>query len=262
MYQAKTGKVEWYINVNTSLAKNEIVDIAEPARADEYLYARGNPINQPFILEAIGFFTDVNEINNSPRQLFGNVQPGDVKYKDQNGDGFIDDNDRKPIGKTALPEWLYAFGGGLEFMGFDFAFFFQGTGGRSVSLLDNSNIIPFLNGGVKPSHWVKDNYWTPERGNNALFPRLTTEVNDNNYRASTLWQRNGSFLRLRNLEVGYTLNANILRKVKMNNLRFFANANNLFTIDKIGEMDLDPEIMNQFVHPALKSFNFGFTLKF
>jgi TonB-linked SusC/RagA family outer membrane protein len=262
MYQAKTGKVEWYINVNTSLAKNEIVDIAEPARADEYLYARGNPINQPFILEAIGFFTDVNEINNSPRQLFGNVQPGDVKYKDQNGDGFIDDNDRKPIGKTTLPEWLYAFGGGLEFMGFDFAFFFQGTGGRSVSLLDNSNIIPFLNGGVKPSHWVKDNYWTPERGNNALFPRLTTEVNDNNYRASTLWQRNGSFLRLRNLEVGYTLNANILRKVKMNNLRFFANANNLFTIDKIGEMDLDPEIMNQFVHPALKSFNFGFTLKF
>lgn len=262
MYQAKSGKIEWYISGNTSVAKNEIVDIAEPVRADEYLYAKGNPINQPFILEAIGFFKDVNEINNSPKQLFGNVQPGDVKYKDQNGDGFIDDNDRIPMGRTALPEVLYAFGGGLEVAGLDFGFFFQGAGGRSVSLLDNSNVIPFLNGGVKPSQWVKDNYWTPERGNAALFPRLTTEANDNNYRASTLWQRNGAFLRLRNLEVGYTLPATALRKVKMNNLRFFANANNLFTMEKIDEMELDPEIMNQFVHPALKSFNFGFTLKF
>jgi TonB-linked SusC/RagA family outer membrane protein len=262
MYQAKTGKVQWYINGNTSLAKNEIVDIAEPVREDEYLYAKGNPINQPFILEAIGFFNDENDINSSPRQLFGNVQPGDVKYKDQNGDGFIDDNDRIPMGKTALPELLYAFGGGLEFSGFDFSFFFQGAGGRSVSLLDNSNVVPFLNGGVKPTQWVKDNYWTPERRTNAVFPRLTTEPNDNNYRASSLWQRDGSFLRLRNIEIGYTMNANVLRKLKMNNLRFFANANNLFTIDKIDEMELDPEIMNQFVHPALKSFNFGFTLKF
>ncbi len=262
MYQAKTGKAEWYINGNLSVAKNKIVDIAEPVRADEYLYAKGNPINQPFVLEAIGFFSDANDISNSPRQLFGNVQPGDVKYRDQNGDGFIDDNDRVPLGKPALPEVLYAFGGGLEFEGFDFAFFFQGTGGRSVSLLDNANVIPFLNGGVKPTQWVKDNYWTPERGNNALFPRLTTEANDNNYRASTLWQRNGSLLRLRNIEIGYTLPAKIIQKAKMNQLRFFANANNLFTIDKLDEIELDPEIMNQFSHPALKSFNFGFTLKF
>lgn len=261
-YQAKSGKVEWYINGNTSIAKNRIVDIAEPVREDEYLYARGNPINQPFILEAIGFFSDVNDINNSPKQLFGDVRPGDVKYKDQNGDGIIDDNDRMPIGKTALPEVMYAFGGGFNLAGFDFGFFFQGAGGRSISLLDNSNVIPFLNGGVRPTQWVKDNYWTPERGNDALFPRLTTDPNDNNYRASTLWQRSGSFLRLRNLEVGYSLKLAALQKIKLNNLRFFANANNLFTIDKIDEMALDPEIMNQFLHPALKSFNFGFTLKF
>lgn len=262
VYQATAGKVGWYLQGNLAVAKNQIVDIAEPVRADVYLYAKGNPINQPFILEAVGFFNDVNDINSSPKQLFGNVQPGDVKYKDQNGDGFIDDNDRIPVGKTALPELMYAFGGGLDFAGFDFAFFFQGAGGRSVSLLDNGNIIPFLNGGIKPTQWVKDNYWTPERGDKSLFPRLTTEVNDNNYRASTLWQRNGAFLRLRNIEVGYSLPDKILSKLRMSNLRFFANANNLFTIDKLDEMELDPEIMNQFVHPALKSFNFGFTLKF
>jgi len=262
VYNEKVGKVGFYIGGNVSYATNQIVDIAEPVPAAPYLYAKGNPINQPFILTAIGFFKDNADIAASPQQLFGTVRPGDIKYKDQNNDGFIDNNDRTPIGYTSLPELFYGINAGGDLAGFDFNIFFQGAANRSVSLLDNGNIIPFLNGGVKPTQWVKDNYWTPERGDAAKFPRLTTEQNENNYRASTLWQRNGSFIRLRNLEIGYTLPESIAGKAKLNGVRFYLSGNNLFTWDKINEINVDPEVMNMFIHPALRSFNFGFTLKF
>jgi TonB-linked SusC/RagA family outer membrane protein len=261
-YNGKLGAVGFYIGGNVGYTTNEIVDIAEPVPAAPYLYAKGNPINQPFILTAIGFFKDNADIASSPQQLFGSVRPGDVKYKDQNNDGFIDNNDRTPIGYTNLPELIYALNGGAKFAGFDFNVFFQGAANRTVSLLDNGNIIPFLNGGVQPTQWVKDNHWTPERGDNAKFPRLTTEQNDNNYRASTLWQRSGSFIRLRNLELGYTLPESLTKRAKLNSLRFFLSGNNLFTWDQIDELNVDPEVMNMFIHPALKSFNFGFNLKF
>jgi TonB-linked SusC/RagA family outer membrane protein len=261
-YHERIRNVGFYLGANISYAVNEIVDIAEPEPAAPYLYAKGNPINQPFVLTAIGYFKDAADIASSPQQLFGAVRPGDIKYKDQNNDGFVDNNDRTPIGYTNLPELIYAFNGGVNFAGFDLNFFFQGAANRTVSLLDNGIIIPFLNGGVQPTQWVKDNYWTPERGDNAQFPRLTTEQNDNNYRASTLWQRSGSFLRLRNLELGYTLPVHATKKAKINSVRFFLSGNNLVTWDQIDEINVDPEVMNIFVHPALKSFNAGFNLKF
>jgi TonB-linked SusC/RagA family outer membrane protein len=259
-WQKQLGSLSLYSRVNAAYNRNKIIDIAEPLREDEYLYARGRAINQPFVLEAIGFFESQNEIDNSPQQLFGKVQPGDIKYKDQNGDGFIDDNDRIPVGNTNYPALVYGWETGANLKGFDLNIFLQGAAARTVSLLDNNNIVPFLNGGVKPSDWVKNNHWTPERGNNAKFPRLTTESNDNNYRASTLWQRNGSFLRVRVVEIGYTLPSSALKRFKMSGARLFISGNNLFTLHGINEMSVDPEVMNQFVHPPLKSYNFGINL--
>jgi TonB-linked SusC/RagA family outer membrane protein len=259
-WKDKVGAVQYYINGNISYAKNKIIDIQEPPRPYDYLKAAGNAINQPFVLEAVGFFSTQAEINASPKQLFGDVRIGDIKYKDQNGDGFIDDNDRKPIGNTSYPSTYFGAGAGFSYSGFDMNVFFNGSMHRTVSLLDNSNIIPFLNGGVRPTQWVKENYWTPERGNAALFPRLTTESNSNNYRASTLWQRNGSFVRLRSIELGYTLPANLLQRFHMTNVRLFVSGNNLVTWHKITEMEVDPEVMNMFIHPPLKSYNFGLTL--
>jgi hypothetical protein len=156
---------------------------------------------------------------------------------------------------------FYGFNLGFDYKGFDFNISVQGAGKRTVSLLDNNMIIPFLNGGVKPTQWVKDNYWTPARGDNAKFPRLTTIQNDNNYRPSTLWQRDGSFLRIQNLEIGYTISERVTKNLGMHVVRFFLNGNNLFQFDNINELNVDPEIMNTFIHPPMKSFNFGFTLK-
>lgn len=256
-YRGNINKVTFNIGGNLSYAKNKIIDIAEPIREDEYLYARGNPINQPFILQANGFFRDAADIANSPRQLFGEVRPGDVKYVDQNNDGFIDDNDRTAIGNPTYPTTWYGFNFGLNVKGFDVAVLLQGAAGRDVSILNN--VRPFINN-VKPTQWVKDNYWTPERGNDALFPRLTTEQNPNNYQASTLWQRSGDFLRVRNVELGYTFSKSIVNKLKLSNARFFISGNNLFTWDKIDEINIDPEILNSFSHPSLKSFNMGLSV--
>lgn len=259
-WRKKVRSFEYYIGGMVSFARNKIINIQEPPRPYEYLRASGRAINQPFVLEAIGFFKDQNDIKNSPTQLFGNVVPGDIKYKDQNGDGFIDNNDRVPVGNTSYPGVFYSINSGFSIGGFDFNVFFQGAAQRTVSLLDNGIIVPFLNGGVRPVSWVYQNYWTPARGDAAKFPRLTTEANDNNYRPSTLWQRDGSFIRLRNIEAGYTFNQLQLKRIRLNNLRVFVSGNNLFTFDKINEIDVDPEIMNVFVHPPLKSINFGFSI--
>ena len=256
------GKFHYTIGGRASFAHNEIVDMKEPVRNDTYLYAKGHPISQPFILQAIGYFKDAADIKASPAQLFGAVQPGDIKYKDQNGDGFIDDNDRIASGYTSYPELYYSFDFNADYQGFDFSVIFQGSAMRSISLLDNNNIIPFLNGGVKPTQWVKDNYWTVDRGDNALFPRLTIDQNNNNYRASTLWQRDGSFIRLKNIELGYSFSQKLLKKVKIEKIRLYVSANDLYTWDKITEINIDPEIRNIFTYPAMKSFNAGLMLQF
>ena len=185
------------------------------------------------------------------------MRPGDVKYIDQNNDGFIDNNDRIPIGNPTYPSLWYGMNLNLGFKGFDISAFLQGAANRDVSILDN--VRPFLNN-VKPTQWVKDNYWTPARGNDALFPRLTTEQNPNNYQASTLWQRSGDFLRVRNVELGYTFSKSITNKLKLSNARLFVSGNNLFTWDKINEISVDPEILNSFSHPSLKSFNMGLSV--
>ena len=260
----RVGDFSYYLGGRFSYAKNKIIDIKENHRPanEEYLYAKGRPINQPYILEAIGFFKDEQDIVDSPKQMFGNVQPGDIKYKDQNNDGFIDDNDRIPVGHTSYPEIYYGFDAGIGFKGFDLAISFQGAGNRSVSLLDNNLIIPFLNGGVKPTQWVKDNYWIPEKGDAALFPRLTTEENNNNYRPSTLWQRSGSYLRLKNIELGYTIPVNATRQIKIEKIRVFVSVINPFTWDKISELNVDPEVMDMFKYPVMKSYNMGFSVQF
>ena len=261
-YQDKAGNLGYSIGGNFAYSRNSIVSMEEPPQQFDYLYAKGNPIGQPFALEAIGFFKDQADILGSPTQLFGAVRPGDIKYKDQNADGLIDNNDRKPTGFTSYPEIVYALNAGLDFKGLDFSILFQGVGNRTVSLLDNNNIIPFLNGGVKPTAWLSNNYWTTERGDASLFPRLTTEANPNNYQASTLWQRDGSFIRLKNVELGYTFPSSIVQKLKLSTLRIFVSASNLFTFDKINEINVDPEIMNMFTYPAMKSLNAGITIQF
>jgi TonB-linked SusC/RagA family outer membrane protein len=261
-YTDKFGDVGVTLGGRFSFSRSNIVDIKEAPQAFDYLYQKGHSIGQPFMLQAIGFYKDEADIATSPVSQYGTVKPGDIKYKDQNGDNLIDDNDRIAHGYSSVPEIYYGIDLGLTYKGFDFSVWTYGSAHRGVSMLDYNNCVPFLNGGTRPTQWVKDNYWTPERGDQAKFPRLTTEANPNNYRASTLWYRNGSFFRVKNIELGYTLPASLINKMKLKQLRIYANVNDPFAFASSKDIDLDPECRNMFGYPALRSIDFGLSLSF
>jgi TonB-linked SusC/RagA family outer membrane protein len=259
-YRNKAGALGYFASGRFSYAKNEIVDMKESPKAEDYLYMKGNPIDQPLVLEAIGFFKDEQDILDSPLQMFGTVQPGDVKYRDQNNDNMIDDNDRKPFGNPAYPRFHYGVDLGVDYKGFDLTVFVQGVGGRTVSLLSSGFMTPFVNSGVKPHPALAADYWTPERGDAAAYPRLTTETNNNNYRSSTLWQIDGSYFRIKNIEIGYTFPAKWLPGIS--GLRLYANMVNPLTRSKLSKYNLDPEINSPYKYPLMKSTNFGLSLQF
>jgi TonB-linked SusC/RagA family outer membrane protein len=243
-----------YANVNVGYAVNKIKYNAETLYLHDYQSRTGKMIDQPFVLEAIGFFRDEADIENSPLHTFQSVGPGDIKYKDQNNDGIIDQNDFCPIGYNAVPEISYGFTIGGRYKGFDLDIFFQGLANRTV-YLSGRNYEALQNNGNIPS--IAEGRWTAEH-TNASYPRLSTRNNNNNFQSSTLWQRNGDFLKMRSLELGYSLDDTIIKKLKLKQIRFFINGTNLLTFDKVDIAD--PEKLSGY--PATLSVSIGANLKF
>lgn len=251
-----TAKVQWMAEAGASYAKNKVLYNAEAVQQNAYLYYSGHSVGQPFGLEAIGFFKDQGDIDKSPRQIFTPVQPGDIKYKDQNGDNVIDQNDAFPIGKPYLPTLTYTLHTNARFKRFDLDIFFQGVNGSTVTL--PAHYYAFQNNGSAPA--MAENRWTPATAATATYPRLSSQNNLNNYRYSSFWQRNGSYLKLRSLELGYSLPASLMNKAKMNLARVFVNGTNLFSIDDI-DGDIDPESLSV-GYPAMRTFSAGLRIEF
>ena len=251
------GKKDLTYFVETSLwyAKNKVVYNAEAIQENEYLYGTGRIVGQPFVLEAIGFFKDEDDILKSPTQTFTDVRPGDIKYKDQNKDGKIDSNDYYPIGYTSMPQITLGLHGGITFKGFDMDIFFQGAANRTV-YCSGKYYHAFQNDGKISS--IALGRWTPETAETATYPRLSSENNLNNYQASSFWQKNGNFLKLRSLEIGYTLPFQLSRKINLEKVRIFANGTNLFSLDHMDGFT-DPETMSGY--PALRTISFGLSIQ-
>ena len=251
------GKKDLTYFVETSLwyAKNKVVYNAEAIQENEYLYGTGRMVGQPFVLEAIGFFKDEDDILKSPTQTFTDVRPGDIKYKDQNKDGKIDSNDYYPIGYTSMPQITLGLHGGITFKGFDLDVFFQGAANRTV-YCGGKYYHAFQNDGKVSS--IAMGRWTPETAETATYPRLSSENNLNNYQASSFWQKNGNFLKLRSLEIGYTLPFQFSRKINLEKVRIFANGTNLFSLDHMDGFT-DPETMSGY--PALRTISFGLSIQ-
>lgn len=185
-------------------AKNEYVEIDEPNYPYDYMSQVGRPLNAYKGLIAEGLFTSEDEIKNSPEQVLSStaVKVGDIKYKDLNGDKKIDENDMTYIGQPEIPQISYGFGASVNYKGWDASFFFQGVAKRSIML---SGIAPFAGDSQGVLQWVADNYWNEENPNpNAEYPRLTNGINQNSTVASTYWLRDGSYIRLKSVELGYT----------------------------------------------------------
>ena len=247
---------------NFTYARNMIVDQDQPDYKYLYMNRTGQARYQTFGLVAAGLFRDQADIDAWPKQSFGDVEPGDIKYLDLNGDGVVDSYDVKPIGYTAIPEIVYGFGFSLQWKAFDFSAFFQGVGHVSFSTLTDQTLGFNARNSREANLFsdVYDNYWTPERLD-AKYPRLYIGTNNNNNQTSTFWMANGRYMRLKNLEIGYTLPKRISQKMAMQNMRVYLSGVNLFTFSpfKLWDPDLQTGATN---YPNNRIINIGLTIGF
>ncbi|MFV0586852.1 SusC/RagA family TonB-linked outer membrane protein [Bacteroides reticulotermitis] len=252
----------YYVNGNWAWNDSKVLENGQAYQPYSYLYTKGHKVGQLFGLEAIGYFNDEADIARSPEQTFSVVRPGDVKYKDQNNDGRIDGEDRVAIGKsTTVPEMIFGLNFGFEYKGFGVDMVFNAVTGLT-KLLNVANVHqPLRHGKSNISTWyLKDKIrWTEATKDIANVPRLSTLSNDNNYQTSTQWMEDGSFLKLRNLNVHYTLPQKWSKKMKMDKLQVYAKAQNVFSIDKIKYFNCESVSMG---YPDLFSLYLGVNINF
>lgn len=247
-------------------AKSKIVDMAEEPKAYDNLKNTGNPLSSTYGLIAEGLFTSQEEIDNSPTQMFSTVRVGDIKYKDINGDGVIDANDKTKIGNNAIcPEIFYTFNLGAEYKGIGLVAHFQGTGNYGCNLTSQGYYWGLINNSSL-SQEVYDNRWSPENNvADALYPRLSSTSNANNYQTSTFWQRNRSYLKLRNIELYYNFDKALLAKTGfIKNASVFVRGVDLCNIATGGDdklKGLDPEATG-IVAPLSRQIVLGVKLTF
>ena len=272
IYNGKSGDFSYRVNGMVSYAKNRIDFMNEVTPANEFSAQTGRPYGTYIGLVAERFY-DISDFDSEgnlkmgiPTPAFGSVQPGDVKYKDLDKNGVVDQNDKTQIGKSAYPEWYFSFGGKFAYKGFDLEVLFQGAAGMSVNLLDNKNqVVAFVDNGN--AYEIAKGAWAyyPAEGIDtratATYPRLTTLSNENNYQTSSLWVKNADYLKLRNLELGYNFASRKVQEAGISNLRVYLSAQNLATFSGLlRKYNLDPERLSGY--PTVTSYNVGVSITF
>ena len=277
-YSQKIGQVFVTARGNLTYTRNKLLNNDEPDWAYKYQNRIGKPFGQggsmqPFGLVALGLFQNQEEIDNSPKQSFGEYRVGDIKYQDINGDGVIDNQDQIAIGYTNLPEIVYGFGATAQWKNWDVNIFFQGVGRTSFSLNGSSIRTPFSAGNMERAAINKDlygNVWmstnTPEQNANVIYPRMSNGSGgagaSNNSQSSTWWLRSGSFMRLKNFEIGYTLPKSLTGKTFIKSLRFYMSGNNLLTFSNFKLWDPEKGSSDGSGYPLNKIFTVGFNANF
>jgi TonB-linked SusC/RagA family outer membrane protein len=236
-----------------------------PDQIWSYQNLAGFAYNQQFGLIAEGLFKDQEDIDNWPKQDFGTVRPGDIKYRDVNGDGVVNSFDKVAIGYTTIPEINYGFGVSLGYKGFDFSVFFQGVA-HVTRIIGGQNLFGASSQIHKLGQIYEDvalNRWTLSNQNpNAPYPRLSLNKVENNQQASTYWQKDMSFMRLKNMEIGYTIPKKLTKKIGLSTVRVYAQGLNLLTFSefKLWDPELDSSYGN--VYPTMRTYTFGVNLNF
>lgn len=260
------------IRGNFTYATSEFKEYEEPDySATPWRSHIGQKISQQWGYIAERLFLDDDEVKNSPVQSFGNYGAGDIKYKDINGDGRIDENDLVPLGYPKTPEIMYGFGISVGYKNIDFSCFFQGSA-RSAFWINPERVAPFVAAhpddkipgttnrallqSIADDHWSEDN-----RNVYAFWPRLSDESVSNNNQTSTWWMRDGSFLRMKNAEIGYTLPTQFVKKYYIQNARVYASGSNLFQIRKFKMWDPE-QAGNAFNYPLQRVINVGVNIEF
>jgi len=268
-YEKSFSKDFWMTGRGTfTYATSEAKEWEEPDYSTtSWLSKVGQPLSQSWGYIAERLFIDDAEVKNSPVQ-FGNYMAGDIKYRDVNGDGKISELDKVPIGFPTTPEINYGFGLSAGYKGFDASFFFQGSARQSF-WLNLGKVSPFLDGdssdGLTGNNSVMqifaDNYWSENnRDPFALWPRLANNTVDNNNQTSTWFMQDASFVRLKSVELGYTLPKKLAAKIYMGNLRLYVSGTNLLCFSRFKLWD--PEMAgNGLGYPIQRVYNIGLNIK-
>lgn len=266
LYLSARGNFGW----NRNLKRYDDI----PPQIWAYQNTFGYAVYQQRGLIAEGLFKDQEDIDTWPKQTFGDVRPGDIKYRDINGDGMIDVFDVVPIGYTHVPEINYGFGISASFLGFDASIFFSGVG-NYTRFISGANLYGASTNMKQLGQIYEDvalNRWMPESRNvDAPYPRLMLNKSENNQFAywmdeqsalSSYWQRDMSFLRLKNAEIGYSVPKRITRKVGMSTLRFYVQGVNLLTFSKFKLWDPELSASNGNIYPQMRTVSLGANINF
>lgn len=258
-WQQAVKSLQYFVTVNASSVGSKALFIDEVAKPYSYMMQTGGPVGQLFGYVANGLFGSQAEINGSPATVGYKPQPGDIRYKDLNGDGIINQNDVTAIGSTK-PLFFYGASFGVSFKGFDISALVQGVENRNI-YLSGSGYWAFQNGGTGQAYNNNLDRWTAGTAAAATYPRLSYGANSNNDAVSSFWVRSGDYVRLKNAEIGYSFPASLIGKIRLQTVRIFANGYNLLTHTAADLDGRDPEAFTG-GYPVQKLFNFGINIKF
>ena len=247
---------DWSLSLRGTFtfSRNEVVEKDEGDLMYDYMSVVGHPVNAiTGVLVADGLFTSQEEIDNSPKQQFGNYTVGDIKYRDLNGDGIVDGNDVTTAGSPTVPEIQYGIGATVKWRRLDFSFMFQGASNVSLRMY---NMHPFCDAshfGYGITQYIADNHWSEDNNRaDAAYPRLTSQLSSNNTQSSTFYIHDAKYLRLKTVELGYTIKK----------LRVYLSGNNLFVISPFDYWDPEKGGGHGLSYPLQRTAKIGVQYQF
>jgi len=268
-HHKKVNNFQYNIRGNISLAKNKILRATEDPNLPSSLRLTGRPMGQVFGFVSDGLFQSAEEISNSP--VYGPTLPGEIKLKDINGDGRITwDQDRVPIGRSNIPEMMFGLNLDANWKNFDASLFFQGASLFDVYLCglytdrgfidDTFYTRSFFADGNAP-YYLVEGAWTPEN-TNAQYPRLSTQIRTNGGKYSDWWIKDGTYLRLKSAQIGYTIPTSITKKAGIEKVRLAFSGSNLFTLTGLKYLDPEMPNVNQGYYPQQRVYEFSLNVTF
>lgn len=265
-YNLKTGNVDHYFSGNLSDSRNEVIDTRGESWIGGYdvntIIAEGYPMNSYYAYRWNGFFQNDDEVSKGPHLDGITPKPGDIRYYDKNNDGLVKEDDDRFILGDNFPHYTFGFNYGLNWKGFDFSMFWQGVGDRNVWIRGES-VEAFHNNNEGPVFEYHLDRWTPNNPD-ATYPRLTVgSESANNAAKSDFWIQNAAYLRLKNIQVGYTFPKHWLNKIAVKELRVYVTGQNLLTFDDMrGGWDPETTDGGGRIYPVSKVYSLGVNLKF
>lgn len=270
-HENKVGELYYTVGVNGSFARNRYISINDSDNIPAWQSKLGQSLGAVLGYVSDGLYRDEEDLASSPKTSNA-VRVGDIKYKDLNGDGRITAEDRTWIARSPIPEIMYGLDFNFKWRGFDAVVFFQGAANTEIMLSGTYSALGYSDGtyytqafkwGSNPPKYLVEGSWTPDN-TDAKYPRLSTQSSTNNVYVSDFWKRDASYLRLKNVQVGYTFAKSLTRKFYVDALRVYVSASNLFTVSGLSELGIDPEApsVNNGYYPQQRVVSLGVNITF